>query len=136
MTRSETTSTSRTDTSTESQKISGELSLNPIKLGKSIVSAGGGSIGGELGWEQSTAFTSSSSRTAQEQYSRYQTDSVTRTETAATGTISLGLRVENAGVSTYEIRSLGLTILQWTPEQQDGSTEGEFKTVATLESRL
>jgi len=121
MTQSETVSTSRTDSDTFSQ----ELSLGFDK---------GFPLSGKLGWEQSTSFTETSSQTAQEQYSRYQSDSLTTTESAADGSISLGLRVTNPGIAAYELEGIALTVLQWS--RDPGSDDSEFRTVATLTPQL
>ncbi len=128
MSQSQTTSTSRTNSDTTSQKLSIEQTINysPLSFGGST------KIGFELGWSQTTSFTQSSSQTAQEQHSRYLKDSATKTESAASGTISLGLRATNRGVSSYELDSLGLTILQFQQVRQDDVTTPSFKTVATL----
>lgn len=127
MSQSRTTSTSRTDSDTFSQKLSIEQTIE-----YSPFSFGATKIGFELGWSQSTSFTSSSSATAQQEYSRYITESVTRTETAASGTISLALRATNRGVSSYQLDSLGLTILQFRPVRENDATAANFRTVATL----
>ena len=127
MSQSQTTSTSRTNSDTTSQKLSIEQTINysPFNFGST-------KIGFEMGWSQTTSFTRSSSQTAQEQHSRYLKDSTTKTETAASGTISLGLRATNRGVSSYELGSLGLTILQFQQVRQGDVTIPSFKTVATL----
>jgi hypothetical protein len=118
MTQSETVSTSRTDSDTFSQKLSAGIDSDGL------------SIGGELGWEQTTSFTESSSQTAQEEHSRYLSDSRTNTETTASGSISLGMRFTNPGVSTYELDGLSLTVLQWSRAQ--GAGADDFRTVATM----
>jgi hypothetical protein len=127
MSQSRTTSTSRTDSDTFSHTVSMEQTIN-----YSPFSFGSTKIGYEFGYTQSTAFTQSSSQTAQEQYSRYQQESASRTESAASGTISLGLRATNNGVSSYELGTLGLTILQFQPQRAGNETIPSFKTVATL----
>ena len=128
MLQSQTTSTSRTRSDKTSQKLSIEQTIkyNPLDFG------GETKIGFEYGWEQSTSFTESSSQTAQQEYSRYLTDSVTRTETAADGTISVGLRAKNTGVSSYELDGLGLTIVKFKPVRRNDATVPSFDTVATL----
>ena len=128
MLQSQTTSTSRTRSDKTSQKLSIEQTIkySPLDFG------GETKIGFEYGWEQSTSFTESSSQTAQQEYSRYLTDSVTRTETAADGTISVGLRAKNTGVSSYELDGLGLTIVKFKPVRRNDTTVPGFNTVATL----
>jgi len=84
------------------------------------------------GNEHTSSWEESSSQTAQSEYSQYQTDTVTKTEVAASGSISLGLVIENTGVSTFEIGTLGLTVRQFEPDRSDPDNPGSFKTVATL----
>lgn len=128
MTQSQTTSTSRTDSDTQSQTLSIEQSIS-----YSFPGFGGETkIGFEYGWSQTTSFTQGSSQTAQEEHSKYLTDSVTKTETAASGSISLGLRATNRGVSTVELDNLGLTIIQFDRVRQGSATVPAFRTVATL----
>lgn len=85
--------------------------------------------------EHTVAFTNESSKTAQESYSEYSTDSRTRTETAASGSMSMGIQLENTGNITYSITQLGFTVRQWVPTASSGST-GSFRTIATLTPTL
>lgn len=127
MSQSRTASTSRTDSTTKSHEVSIEQSIqfSPFKWGET-------KIGYEYGHSQSTSFTQSSSQTAQREHSRYMQDSTTKTESVASGSISLGLRATNTGVSTYELGTLGLTIQQFQLLRENGLTVPSFKTVATL----
>ena len=77
----------------------------------------------------SVGFESESSRAVAKSHSEYTTDSRTRTETAASGSMSGGIRLINTGPVTYTLRDLGLTARYWLPG--DAGT-GEFRTLATL----
>jgi len=128
MSQSRTASTSRTDSTTQSHKVSLEQSIqfSPLEWGET-------KFGYEYGHSQTSSFTQSSSQTAQREHSRYKQDSTTKTESVASGNISLGLRATNTGVSSYELGTLGLTIQQFQMmRENDGSTIPSFKTVATL----
>lgn len=82
----------------------------------------------------STTITTESSRTATEEYSRYQIDSQERTETASSGTISLAINVTNRSSDTVKLVDPELTMMQWLsnadPAEAFGS--GTFQTLATL----
>ena len=137
------TSMSTSETSSESR---GGEDTSSFEAGLSIMVGGeytfglfgGASIKTEVtssfnwGNEHTTSWEESSSQTAQSEYSQYQTDSVTRTEVAASGSMSLGLLIENTGVSTFEIGTLGLTVRQFEPDRRDPENPGSFNTVATL----
>lgn len=81
--------------------------------------------------EHTMAFTSESSSTAQKSYSQYTTDARTRTETAASGSMTMGIRLTNTGPITYTISQLGFTVRQWLPWSTSGEP-GSFRTLATL----
>jgi len=117
MSQSTSVGTSRTDSTTDTYSGSFEISKKP-------------NLSGGYARAETTSFTESSSMTAQQEYSRYRTDSLSSTETVATGSISLGLVLTNTGVSTYTLDSMGLTILQW--QSAGSTTDGDFKTVGTL----
>jgi len=87
-----------------------------------------------LNTEHTVAFTNESSQTSQESYSKYTTDSRTRTETAASGSITMGVQLKNTGNITYTITQLGLTVRQWLPGSNldNSRVPGAFKTIATL----
>jgi len=80
-----------------------------------------------FGAEHTTTWTQESARTFQEQYSEYVSDSLTRTETSTSGSLSLGLMIENTGLSTFEVTSLGVTV-----QRIDRDPEPSFRTMATL----
>jgi hypothetical protein len=86
-------------------------------------------------WGNETTATMGTSTTQEQSYSQYVTDQTTQTESAASGVISTGLRFHNPGVVTYELASIGVSVLQQVP----GGSTGEpatFKTVGTLEPPL
>jgi Bacterial TSP3 repeat len=98
---------------------------------------GGASVNTEYTFSQdeTVAFTSESSRTAQSAFSRYNTESRTRTESAATGSMTMGIRLINTGNITYTITQLGITARQWLAgetDPEDPAAPGAFSTIATL----
>ncbi len=84
------------------------------------------SVGGEV----SVGFEAEASHSVESSQSDYLTDSRTRTETVATGSMSAGVRLLNTGPITYTITDLGLTVRYWMPGT--AGTNGSFKTLATL----
>jgi hypothetical protein len=101
---------------------------------------GGATVSGEVSYghewvsEDSASLTTESSRTLQRAHSEYRTTSRQRTETASRGSISLGLVIENTGVSTYTVKQISLSVLQWVPNHDDPERPGSFRTVATLQA--
>jgi hypothetical protein len=91
---------------------------------------GGTKVTGELsvGYGHVWATTEETATTAQNTYSQYSTDSRTRTETTASGSMSAGIRLVNTGPITYKLTDFGLTVRYWLP----GGSNGTFKTLATL----
>lgn len=83
------------------------------------------SVKATYGQSKTHTFTTSSSKTVQNSQSDYTTDSRTRTETAASGSMSAGIRLVNTGPVTYTLTGLGLTVRYWAPNRT-------FKTLATL----
>jgi hypothetical protein len=90
------------------------------------------------GYGHTWATTEEDSTTAQQSYSEYTTDSRTRTETAATGSITTGIQLKNQGKVTFTLTQLGFTIRQWVPgiDPDDPDAPGSFKTLATLTPAL
>ena len=76
---------------------------------------------------ESSTFTRAATDTSRQEYSRYTTDSHSRTERSARGEINLGITVTNAGLSSFELESLFITVLQWQPLTED------WKALATLQ---
>ena len=130
LTKSKTLTTSRYD----SRTIGHSLMLGAsYKFGLS----GGATVKSEYTFshEQTVAFTTGSSRTAQTAYSRYNTEARTRTETAAAGSMTMGLRLQNTGNITYTITQLGITARQWHAGAYDPASPdapGTFTTITTL----
>ncbi len=83
-----------------------------------------------VGWQGTWTSQTTASKSTENSYSDYTTDSRTRTETAASGSMSGGVRLVNTGPVTYTLTDFGLTVRYWSPGT--GSTNGEFKTLATL----
>ncbi len=90
-------------------------------------------ISGELsfGYGHIWSTTKESAQTTEKSSSEYTTDSRTRTETAASGSMSGGIRLVNTGPVTYTLTDFGLTVRYWLPGGSAG-TNGSFKTLATL----
>lgn len=88
-------------------------------------------VSGGFQWGNSGTHSFQRSSTTTTESARLQGDQLTRTETAADGFISQGLRLKNTGISTYTISSLALTVLQWVPDVTPGKA-GDFRAVATL----
>ncbi len=82
----------------------------------------------------SVSLTRESSRSATESYSEYRREAKTRTETAANGTVSLSIEVDNVGLSTFELVNPTLTMMQWEPSPRAGADfgSGAYRTLATL----
>lgn len=85
------------------------------------------SVGGEV----SVGFEHETTKTVEQASSDYLTDSRTRTETTASGSMSGGIRLVNSGPVTYTIKDLGLTVRYLEP--RDNTNEPpSFQTLATL----
>lgn len=84
----------------------------------------------------STTLTTESETSATNTYSEYRSQSQTRTETASNGIVSLGFRIRNVGISTFELVNPSVTMMQWTPSPlaQAGFGSGAFRTLATLKA--
>ncbi len=119
--------TSKTDSSSwsvnASVTVGAKASLNPFSLAEV---SGSVTVGGGHTWGSDTT----TSDATQKSYSDYTTDSRTRTETTATGSMSGGIRLVNTGPITYTLTDFGLTVRYWSPGT--GGTNREFKTLATL----
>ncbi len=130
LTKSKTLTTSRYDSRTISHSL---MVGSSYKLGLT----GGLTVKSEYTFsnQQTVAFTTGSSRTAQAAYSRYNTEARTRTESAATGSMTMGIRLHNTGNITYTITQLGITARQWRAgayDPADPEAVGTFTTIATL----
>lgn len=88
------------------------------------------SVGGShmIGYEKED------SHTTQESWSEYTTDARTRTETAASGSITMGIRLRNTGEIAYTLTDLGYTVRRWQPglDPEDPGATGTFQTVCTM----
>lgn len=84
--------------------------------------------------ETTTTTSSEFAAAAEQSYSEYQTDSQSYTETYAAGSIRMGIRIRNAGLSAFELTNLGITVLSWVPGADPLS--GQFRTLATLTPEL
>ena len=84
-----------------------------------------------LSTEHTYSATYESSSTAQESYSEYTSDARTRTESAASGSMFMGIQLKNVGDITYTVAQFGITVRSWKPAS-DPTAPGSFKTLATL----
>ena len=78
--------------------------------------------------------TRESSQSATESYSEYRTDSKTRTETASNGTVSIGIELDNVGISTFDLVNPSITMMQYVQDPSPNAAvgAGAFRTLATL----
>ena len=87
-----------------------------------------------FGCGESWATTEEEANTAQQTCSQYSTDSRTRTETSASGSITAGIRLSNPGNITYTLSKLGVTVrhgeMVWNEDQE--KMVKSFMTMATL----
>ncbi len=78
--------------------------------------------------------TDTSSHTTQESHSEYTTDSRTRTETAATGSMTTGIRLTNSSNIAFSLSKMGITVRHgeqaWDEEKNE--LVNFFRTLATL----
>ena len=97
-----------------------EIGLDPSASVSTDVSVGG---------EVTTGFDTESSHSVENSHSDYLTDSRTRTETTATGSMTAGIRLVNTGPVTFTLTDLGLTVRYLEP---GSGTNRTFQTLATL----
>jgi hypothetical protein len=83
------------------------------------------SVGGEV----TAGFETESTHSVENSHSDYLTDSRTRTETSATGSMTAGIRLVNTGPVTFTLTDLGLTVRYLEPGTGANRT---FQTLATL----
>jgi len=83
------------------------------------------SVGGEV----TTSFETESTHSVESSHSDYLTDTQTRTETTATGSMTAGIRLVNTGPVTFTLTDLGLTVRYLEPGT---GTNRTFQTLATL----
>jgi hypothetical protein len=85
------------------------------------------SVGGSV----SVGFETETSHSVEQSHSDYITDSRTRTETTASGSMSGGIRLVNTGPITYTITDLGLTV-RYLQAGAAAGAKPTFQTLATL----
>lgn len=115
--------------------VSGEASVFPPGYSGSVSV----SVSGELSWTESQEMSQETTKALSEEFSEYQTDSTELTEVAATGFISVPVRLRNNGLFSFTLTSLGMTVKRWAqpatdPSQPDPSVTlpGSFEALATL----
>ncbi len=98
-------------------------------VSKSVEATAGHS--GDVTKESSYTFTEDTSKTSEFSSSTYLSDTQEFTETAASGSITLPLRITNDGTFTYTLQNLAISILAWTPDPTQ-VTPGSYTAVGTL----
>jgi len=95
---------------------------------------GGGETKIKVGWGHKWSTTTENSKTNQETHSEYTTDARTRTETAASGSMTAGIRLRNPGDISYTLSKLGIAVrhCEQVEEEDQQQLVNSFKTVATL----
>ena len=78
--------------------------------------------------------TRESSQSATASYAEYRTDSNTRTETASSGTVSIGIEIDNVGISAFDLVNPSITMMQYVQDPSPNADlgAGAFRTLATL----
>ncbi len=84
----------------------------------------------------STTWTQESTTASQQEFSRLESESQIRTETAASGEIRLGLKITNTGELAFSLTNLAVTVRRFQPQAGDPDTSGAFRTVGTLEPTI
>ncbi len=87
--------------------------------------------GYSLGLEETYGTSRDSSQALQKEFSRSQTESQQRTESFASGTIRVPLRLTNISDLSFSVTNLGLTVKQPLP-LQDPTDERVFQPITTL----
>ncbi len=127
-----------TSTTTARSKYRSDTVSESLSIGVSHtfgLLSGGTTVSAEvtIGGEQSWGTTTESSATAEQSYSQYLTDARTRTETAASGSMVMGVQIENTGLIAFTLTDLAFTIRQWQPAvEAEGGSAGAFRTFAQL----
>jgi hypothetical protein len=144
-TQSETTTESTTDSTSDSTTLGWSVELSqtleaeagfsttPPTIEGSASSSTTLSVGhnGDVTSEVGYSFTEETAKTSEETSSTYRSDTNAFTETAASGSITLPLRLVNTGAFSFTLQNLGMTILSWTPDAT-GLTPGSYEAVGTL----
>jgi predicted outer membrane repeat protein len=93
-----------------------------------------GSTTFKAGYGHKWSTTRENSNTTQESHSQYTTDSRTRTETAASGSMTAGIRLRNPGDISYTLSKLSIAVRHWEQiwDEDQQQLVKSFKTVATL----
>jgi hypothetical protein len=132
----------RTGTTHTESSYSSDTVSETVKLGtKSSWGTQSGvelSVESSFGYEHSCSTTTEDASMAEQSYSEYTTDARTRTETAASGSINMGIRLKNTGNLTYTLTDIGYTVRRWQPghDPENPDAAGSFQTVCTLTPEL
>ncbi|MBF5041919.1 hypothetical protein FGE12_05910 [Aggregicoccus sp. 17bor-14] len=92
----------------------------------SVTASASATLSAGYSQENSTSLTSSASRTAQQEYQKYVSDTQDLTESTSSGRLSVGMKLKNASSKPFKLTNLTVTAFQFDPLTRT------FKTVATL----
>jgi hypothetical protein len=94
----------------------------------------GGKVTVKAGTGHKWSTTRENSNTTQETHSQYTTDARTRTETAASGSMTAGIRLRNPGDISYTLSKLSIAVRHWEQiwDEDQQQLVRTFKTVASL----
>lgn len=132
---SETTSESETTSFTRSRSITVGAGIEyEHKFGVD----GGSSVkltaSASYNWERTFGEESTTENATTTESQQLESNSRTKTEVAATGSVVGGVRIVNTGDVSFALSALGLTLRKWTPgvDPENPLSTGAFQTVATL----
>lgn len=99
-----------------------------VEVGESEETTSGGSSSSTVG----------TSLSAEESFSNYTEDSRAKTETSASGSMTMGVEIINEGDLSFKLSQLQFTVRQWQPNSDpaNSTSPGSYKTFATLETNL
>ena len=115
-----------TSNTTTTSNTSAESNALTIGIEKKWGPAPEATLNVEFTHEWSSSFTKEQSETAQQESSRLEAASESKTRRAAAGTIQVGMKFSNPGSFTYELESVGYTVRMLDLDDDD------FKVVGTL----
>ncbi|MFT7670346.1 MAG: hypothetical protein ACI8X5_003054, partial [Planctomycetota bacterium] len=98
-------------------------------VGGSISETQGSS--GEVGQESVFSSNSSSTQESGSMHSNYVSDTNTYTESYASGTVTLPIRISNEGPFSYSVTNLGVTLMMYERPTSPGGS-GAFKAMGTI----
>lgn len=105
----------------------------PSGVDTSVEASVGFEASASYGQTQENSFGKSVS--AEEAYSNYSEDSKNKSEAAATGSMTMGIRIHNEGDLAFKMTQLSYTVRQWVPAG-GAAAPGSYKTMGTLRADL